>query len=281
MTAPPLLIAQITDLHIKPVGELAYRQVDTATALKHCIAQVNGLRPRPTLVVVSGDLVDGGKDEEYAHLKRLLTDLAVPLVAIPGNHDSRAPMRRAFPDQPYAGNGAMNLHVALGPVDLVLLDSSVAGQDHGVLEQDTLAWLDATLASAPQRPALLFLHHPPFVTGIGYMDDMNLQNPGDLAAIVARHPRARMIACGHVHRSVHTMFAGVPTSICPAPNLAVALDLTRDPVPSLIIEPPGFYLHAWFAGSGYGDVVTHLVPIGDFGGPRPFHPVDDNGAGGG
>ena len=272
MTAPPLLVAQITDLHIKPAGELAYRQVDTAAALTRAVTHLNGLRPRPALVVVSGDLVDSGKDEEYAHLKRLLSDLALPLVAIPGNHDARGPMRAAFPEQPYPSrDGAMNLHMALGPLDLVLLDSSVAGQDHGILDNGTLSWLETTLSSSPERPALLFVHHPPFATGIGFMDGMNLLNAGHLAAIVKRHPRARMIAAGHVHRAVHTLFAGVPASICPAPNHAVALDLAPDPVPSLIIEPPGFHLHAWFEGEGYGNVVTHFVPIGSFGGPQPFH----------
>ena len=272
MTAQPLLIAQITDLHVKPVGELAYGQVDTAASLKRCVAHLNGLRPRPEIVVVSGDLVDSGKPEEYAHLKRLLADLAVPLVALPGNHDRRGPMRQAFPDQPYArSEGAMNLHLPVGPIDLILLDSSVAGEDHGTLENETLAWFDATLSSSPQRPALVFVHHPPFVTGIRYMDDMNLTNAADLAAILERHPRARMIATGHVHRAAHTSFAGIPASICPAPNHAVALDLTPEPVPSLIIEPPAFHLHAWFAGADFGSVVTHLVPIGAYGGPHPFH----------
>src|SRR5262249_10659220 len=100
--AEPVLIAQISDLHIKAAGEFAYRKIDTARALKHCIVRLNALRPRPAIVVVSGDLVDGGTPEEYTHLKELLRDLALPMVAIPGNHDRRAPMRLAFPDQPYA-----------------------------------------------------------------------------------------------------------------------------------------------------------------------------------
>jgi 3',5'-cyclic-AMP phosphodiesterase len=275
MTAAPLLIAQISDLHIKPAGELAYQQVDTAAALKRCITHLNGMRPRPAMVVASGDLVDGGQTEEYAHLKRLLADLALPLVAIPGNHDAREPMRRAFPNQPYAqSKGPMNFHIAVGPLDLILIDSSVAGQDHGAIEDETPAWLEATLSLSRNRPALLFVHHPPFATGIRYMDAMNLQNAEDLARILRPHPRARMIACGHVHRAIYTQFAGRAASICPAPNHAVALDLSPEPAPALIIEPPGMHLHAWFDGSDYGDVVTHLVPIGTFGGPRPFDTED-------
>jgi 3',5'-cyclic-AMP phosphodiesterase len=279
MTAPPLLIAQISDLHIKPAGELAYQQVDTAAALKRCIMHLNGMRPQPAMVVASGDLVDGGQTEEYVHLKRLLADLTLPLVAIPGNHDAREPMRRAFPNQPYAqSKGPMNFCVTVGPLDLILIDSSVAGQDHGAIEDETLAWLEATLSLSPKRPALLFMHHPPFATGIRYMDAMNLQNAADLASILRRHPRARMIACGHVHRAIHTQFAGRAASICPAPNHAVALDLSPDPAPALIIEPPAIHLHAWFDGSDYGDVVTHLVPIGTFGGPRPFDGADAEAA---
>jgi 3',5'-cyclic AMP phosphodiesterase CpdA len=266
-----LLVAQITDLHIKPIGELAYRQVDTAAALAHCVAHLNGLRPRPDIVVVTGDLVDGGKPEEYAHLKRLLAELALPLVAIPGNHDAREAMRLAFPNQPYASRtGAMNIHVPLGPLDLLLLDSSVAGKDHGALDADTLAWLDATLSASPERPALLFVHHPPFATGIAHMDKMYLTNGTDLAPILNRHVRARMLATGHVHRAVHTRFADLPASICPAPNFSVALDLSPDKIPSLVIEPPGFHLHAWLEGGRFGNVVTHLVPIGEFR-SRPFH----------
>ena len=54
----PLLIAQISDLHIKGPGVLAYGQVDTAAALTRCVATLNAFRPRPGLVVISGDLAD-------------------------------------------------------------------------------------------------------------------------------------------------------------------------------------------------------------------------------
>jgi hypothetical protein len=37
-----------------------------------------------------------------------------------------------------------------------------------------------------------------------------------------------------------------------------------------MLEPPAFHQHAWFAGAGFGQVLTHLLPIGDFAGPYPF-----------
>ena len=66
------------------------------------------------------------------------------------------------------------------------------------------------------------------------------------------------------------MFAGVPTTICPAPNHAVDLDLAQLREPSFKVEPPAFHLHTWFPGEGFGSLVTHQVPIGTFDGPHPF-----------
>jgi 3',5'-cyclic AMP phosphodiesterase CpdA len=271
----PFLIAQISDLHIKRPGELAYGKVDTAAALTRCVAALNNLKPRPQLVVISGDLADTPAAEEYEHLKRLLAPLQIGFAAIPGNHDSRDMMRAALSKGGYAqARGALNSLHAVGPLDLVLLDSSVPGKPHGELDGETLAWLDATLAASPSRPALIFLHHPPFVTGIKHMDVQNLRNAVALGGILRRHPRARLVAAGHVHRATLTQFAGCPATICPAPNHAVALDLDESLPPSFKVEPPAFHLHAWFAGDGFGELVTHHVPIGDFAGPFPFFARD-------
>lgn len=275
--SPPLLIAQISDLHVKRPGERAYGVVDTAQALERCIEALNGLQPRPATVVVSGDLVDSGHPDEYDHLRHLLGRLELPLAVLPGNHDARDPMRRAFPDQRFdAGGDALNSLVRADGLDLLLLDSHVPGHPHGELGVETLAWLERTLAGGVTRPALLFLHHPPFQAGIWHMDRQNLLNADSLAAIVRRHPRVRMIAAGHVHRAVVTQFAGLPATICPAPNHAVDLDLGHAREPSFRLEPPAFHLHAWFEGNPYGTVATHLVGIGDFAGPHPFFDKSGN-----
>jgi Icc protein len=277
MTAPAVLVAQISDLHIKPQGAKAYRVVDTAAAFAACISFLNAMQPRPSVVICSGDLIDdGSKPEnvaEYDHLKKLLTPLELPFLAVPGNHDAQAPMRAAFPHQPY-GNG-MNVLVQAGPIDLVLLDSSVPGQAHGLLEAETLAWLESVLAGSA-RPAILFVHHPPFITGIAHMDVQNLHNADALAAVISGHPRVVHLAAGHVHRSIFTSFAHIPATICPAPSHAVDLDFVGEMLPSLRVEPPGLHLHAWFADGRFGRLVTHFVPIGKFEGPFPF--LDEAGA---
>jgi 3',5'-cyclic-AMP phosphodiesterase len=158
MPEKPVLIAQISDLHIKSPGSLAYGRVDTAAALERCVAALNAFRPRPDFVVISGDLADTPTAEEYQHLKHLLAPLELSYAGIPGNHDSRELMRAAFPSQPYAfSSGPLNQRIEIDGLDLLLLDSSVAGKPHGELDAPTLQWLDATLADSPDRPALMFL----------------------------------------------------------------------------------------------------------------------------
>ncbi len=271
-----VLIAQISDLHIKPPGELAYGRVDTAAALGRCIDTLNQFKPRPDFVVISGDLVDVPSKRAYDHLAGLLAPLEISFAVVPGNHDDRALTREALPDIFYTpATDALNSARAVGDIDVMLIDSGVPGAAHGELDAGTLAWLDRMLGVAPDRAALLFLHHPPFATGIAHMDRQNLRNAADLAIILQRHPRARLVAAGHVHRAVLTTFAGIAATICPAPSHAVALDLGGQVPPGFVIEPPAFHLHVWSAGDGFGSLVTHCVPIGEFDGPHPF--FDESG----
>jgi 3',5'-cyclic AMP phosphodiesterase CpdA len=104
------------------------------------------------------------------------------------------------------------------------------------------------------------------------MDCQNLRNANELAEIVRQHPRVRLIVSGHIHRATLTRFAGVPTTICPAPCHVVALDLDRSLFPAFVLEPPALHLHVVLPGSH--EIVTHTVPVGQFGPPLPFFGPD-------
>jgi 3',5'-cyclic AMP phosphodiesterase CpdA len=95
-----VLIAQISDTHIKPEGSLAYGRVDTSAFLARAVDHILHLDPRPDMVLGTGDLVDGGLLVEYAHLRHLLSPLPMPVYLIPGNHDDREALREVFADSP-------------------------------------------------------------------------------------------------------------------------------------------------------------------------------------
>lgn len=276
MTASaPYLVAQLSDLHIKAGGKLSYRRVDTAGALHLAIDTLLAAPQIPDTVIITGDLVDFGSEDEYRFLRDILQRLPMPVRLLPGNHDHRTTLRKVFPDHAYLfdhGDGEAPIHYAMaaGPLRLVGFDCTVPGQPGGRVEPEGLAWLDATLAGAPAQPTLLMLHHPPFVTGIGHMDKIGLLGREAFADIVAKHAQIELILCGHLHRTIHAQVGGRPAMTCPSPAHQVALDIHPDAPSRFCMEPPGFMLHWW----NDGQLVTHTAVIGDYEGPFPFFDAD-------
>jgi 3',5'-cyclic AMP phosphodiesterase CpdA len=263
-----MLIAHITDLHIKAVGRLAYRVVDTASYFSACVDSLRQLRPKPNLLLMTGDLADAGRPEEYERLKVLMQPLDFPVVLLPGNHDDRAAMRSAWPDAQWAAQPGSLHHVVEGwPVRIVCLDTVVPGQGGGRLDAEGNAWLDQTLALAPMQPTIVAMHHPPFVTGITHMDAIRLDGAEHFAAIVARHPQVERVLCGHLHRPVQAMVGGRLAISAPSPAHQVALDLADEYPPSFVFEPPGYMVHLWTPAQ---ELVSHTVVIGDYGKRYPF-----------
>ena len=263
-----MLIAQLSDPHLRTSGVLYKGIADSAAMFRAAIRQVVELRPRPDLVVLTGDLVDEGTAAEYALAMDLLAALDLPFVAIPGNHDEREGFRQAFASRAWLPAEGP-IHVVAGdhgPVRVLGLDVTVPGEHHGMVDDAAVAWLTDALAAEPERPTLLLLHQPPILSGIPYLDDYRCFGEERLAEVVARFPAIVRIACGHVHRFMLTDFAG--RSLCTAPSTATAIALRLDPdaKPASYLEPPGFLLHRWSEAG----LVTHLVPIGSFPGPYDF-----------
>jgi Icc protein len=151
-----MLIAQITDLHISTPDSVNDRHFRTAEHLERAVAHLNGLSPRPDLVLATGDLVERGEPEEYARLRAILDGLAMPLYVIPGNHDARGPLARAFADAGYLPGDGGFLHYTIEgwPVRLIGLDTHVPGAPGGLLCAERLAWLDARLGEGRERPTV-------------------------------------------------------------------------------------------------------------------------------
>jgi 3',5'-cyclic AMP phosphodiesterase CpdA len=263
-----MLIAQLSDLHVRPEGMLYQGVADSNAQLAAAIAHLNGLAPRPDLVLLTGDLVETGAAAEYAKLRALLAALAIPALVIPGNHDDREAFRAAFRDHDYLpGSGPMHYAAERGGVRIVAFDVTVPGRHHGLVDEEGAGWLDATLAAQPDTPTLVMMHQPPFDTAVPYLDLYSCREGGRLAAVIQRHRQIERIVCGHVHRFMTLRFGG--TLLCTAPSTTTAIALRLDPKaePASHLEPPAFLLHHWRRETG---IVTHFLPVGTFPGPWPF-----------
>lgn len=257
-----MLIAQITDMHVKTRGEMLSGTLDSHAMLEAALARLSSLDPRPDLLVATGDLTADGKPEEYEALRDLLDGAGVPYLLVPGNHDIRDNLRAAFPDQPFEEGRFLLYAVEDWPLRVVALDTVVAGRPHGELCPGRCRWLDETLSRRPDVPTVVMMHHPPFVTGISHMDGMGLADPSGLAAVVARHPQIQRILCGHIHRPIQTTFAGVAASVAPATSFQVELKLNGAKGIKLTKEPAAFQLHNW---TPEGGLLSHTVYVQDYG----------------
>jgi 3',5'-cyclic AMP phosphodiesterase CpdA len=237
------------------------REFDTGPYLARAVAAVNELVPTPDVAVVTGDLVDHGEADEYEHLRALLAPLSMPVFVIPGNHDAREPLRKAFGADGYLpAEGHLHYAIEHYPLRLIALDTLVAGQHHGALGPDQLAWLDATLARRADRPTVILMHHPPFATGITYMDNYSLNDAAALADVIARHPQIERILCGHLHRAIDRRFAGTVAGTAPGTAHQIRINLVSGASISFNFEPPGYQLHVWQEGG----LVTHAALLGEW-----------------
>ncbi len=258
-----MLIAQISDCHIVRRDEVFADRVDSAAGLARAIETIAALDTPPDLVLATGDLVNDAAPEQYDRLTELLTELAIPVLPVPGNHDDRTELRRRYagvlpdgpPDQP------IDHVVDAGPVRVVCLDTTIPGRHDGHLTAGQLDWLDATLSAAPDRPTIVAQHHPPVSSGLIGMDESCAFDGSEPeAAVIGRHPQVEAVVSGHLHRALQTRYAGTVSVTCPSTACQLALGLTT-PVTRYTNEPTGFLLHHWRPEVG---LTSHVVPIGTF-----------------
>jgi len=249
----PFLLVQLSDPHIGATWPEGDPVVNFVAAVDGVLA----LRARPDAVLLSGDLAEHAADEEYEQLHTFLQRIQAPAYVLPGNHDDREALRRHF-GVPGAGSEPVRYDVDLGPLRLVVLDSTIPGEDGGALDEGQLGWLDETLAAAPATPTVVAMHHPPFLVGIAPWDAIGLR-PADrerLGDVLGRHAHVERVVAGHVHRAITTELGGRPVMSVPSTYVQGLLDFDAT-VLALSDDPPGFAVHALVDGK----LVSHIQPV--------------------
>ncbi len=276
-------ILQISDFHLRGDGALSFQVVDTAAYLEKTVKHLKHVfslkNQAPDMIVVTGDLADSGDEHAYRMVYEALSGFGVPVFAVPGNHDRRDRMKALLPGwtienpetAPY-----LCYAVEKEGTRLLFLDTMEPGSHSGHMREAETAWLEKELQAHPNLPTLIFMHHPPFITGMGAMDEP-YENREVLRAVIEKAPWVKL-CCGHMHRPIFTTWAKAPCVTAPAASMQIELDFSAEGGDTFRMETPGYLLHDFEEGV-WNTHVCQIYFSTQFDGPYPFvgkvNPTED------
>jgi 3',5'-cyclic AMP phosphodiesterase CpdA len=229
-------LVQISDVHLTVDGTLK-QGVRPRDNLLGVLATLEARGIRPDVFVLSGDLTDAGDPSCYEDLAAIMAKAATEsgagsgagsgadVLYLPGNHDNRDAFRRGL--VPGAGSGMAG---APGdPVDqvrwrgglrVIALDSTVPGQPHGELGDQSLAFLKSELATPAPDGTVVVLHHPPVPSPVQPLAAIALRDPARLREAI-EGTDVRLVLAGHYHHEVAGTLGSVPVWVGPATSYRI------------------------------------------------------------
>lgn len=209
-------IVHLADFHLPSSPGKTVNGVNPHANLTQAVAVIRRQAPPPDLIVLGGDLLESGEHANYQPVLDLFKDLQAPVHVTLGNHDSLADFRKTVqpapaPDFPgYYSFDLKGLHI-------VVLYSAGTGKPFGRLDERQLLWLAEDLHRSLAKPVLIFVHHPPFDTGIDWLDKLKLVNSQSFWEVIP--PFAQNILgvfVSHLHLQYTCQRRGVLAASCPA-----------------------------------------------------------------
>ncbi|MDD4370800.1 MAG: phosphodiesterase [Anaerostipes sp.] len=281
-------IIQISDFHLRGDGKLSFQKADTKQALDQTVEFFCNLKSYdlPEYFVVTGDLAEGGMKEGYELLRQGLDQLPRPYYIVPGNHDKRDFFLEMFPEHaPVKEDIKPYICYTLddGSIRSIIIDTCREGCHYGGLTDKVAEWLEGKIIEYPNKPTLVFTHHPPFITGLPAMDEEFAQ-ADRLMEILKKHKNVRL-CCGHMHTGMFTSWKGIPCVTCPSIAMQMEVDFRGKNSPDVteveamdnfkgggdrfFLGNPGYLIHDLQGNQ----INTHsmLIPTGaSYSGPWPF-----------
>ena len=257
-----MTFVHLTDLHILPNEEDLLYGRRTTDKVRGIVELIQNMDVSPDFFILSGDLVNDGKDAEYRRLNTVLDELrkfGAPLILGLGNHDCRVHFRRIVLGEEPGDESQRYYHSAMfGGLRVIMLDSKLPGAVYGDLDEPQLAWLAEELRKPAPLGNLIAVHHPPVFSTVEPLSDHCLNNPEGLAKAIAGH-RVHAILSGHIHYSHFTSFYGTISITTPATAYILDPGSQRE---TRQIDGWGFTLGSLRGGQLYANPISmHGQPV--------------------
>ena len=210
------LVVHISDTHLLAGGQKLYGSIDSGATLHGFLERLVATQTDVDALVFTGDLAERGEEAAYERLAEIIKPFATKLdcqvIWVMGNHDEREPFAQMLFGEESSTRPQDRVYNLAG-LRVITLDTSVPGYHHGDLTSSQLEWLSAELSTPAPMGTLLALHHPPIPSPNELMGVIELEDQAALERVVWGTD-VRGILAGHLHYSTHSIFAGVPVSVC-------------------------------------------------------------------
>lgn len=191
----------LADVHLGLEGPQSDGNVyrDVTFVLERAVERVMRLQPRQ--VILLGDLVNRGYDEEYARVRRVLDPIIDRCVPVLGNHELQRASIADF--ERHMRTRAVRTDQICGLPGVILnsgLENLPDTEWHGALDEGQLALVDRAIAVASALPLSIFVHHP--VVGTTRHSDhpmLGLTNSAELQTRIDAHHGATVVFSAHTH----------------------------------------------------------------------------------
>lgn len=194
----PLVILQITDLHIFADSDENMAGVNTEQSFKHVLKQAHLQHGKVDCILVTGDLAQTPCQSSYQRIVNELANYKTRTICLPGNHDDFALM------QQFINSDQINCdkQLKLNDWQIISLNSKKPDDQGGFLEAEELEFLDESLKNKASLNTLIAVHHHSVPTNSSWMDKMIIENNKQLFSILKNHPQVKGIVCGHIHQQL-------------------------------------------------------------------------------
>lgn len=261
-------LLQISDMHIVAAPDLVSGRLDTRKLLRAAVdriaADLEKIGPVDGLIV-TGDISDDGSAQSYRIAYEILASLELPLFFIPGNHDDRKAMFDVF-GAPQGGSASkFHWSARVGEIQLIGLDTTIPRNGGGDIDQETLNFLAAQVKASKGLPTIVALHHPPFSSGIRFMDKIGLRGVDRLREVLDGASAEVRLICGHLHSNVVASVGRHIAISSPATCSTFDADYRDNGPIGFTTRPGGYMIHQWVGGFR-----SVCVPLVEGSGPHPF-----------
>jgi len=188
------------------------------------------------LIVFKGDITHSGLPSQWELFDRVLDEIDVPIMTVPGNHDvvgvtGAIDHRRALD---LRGLDSSDVQWrSIGSARVVAVDTTIPGKGSGTLQGRLTQLLDAV---DTDDPALVFAHHHFEHTQVRYFwpPGVGPAETADVLHILADTNPDLLISSGHTHRNRARTVAGMLVtevgSVKDHPGVWAGYDIHKDAV---------------------------------------------------